>query len=78
MQTIRLRIGKLFPWDDPEEAVVKVQPFDFREMGFYGIYGSHLWPPTEVIGKAIHHPDAELALMDMMDNPARFVRPEYI
>ena len=68
MQKIKLMRGKLFPWDDPEEAVVKVQPFDFREMGFYGIYGSHLWAPIEVPGRAIHHPDAELELMKIMNH----------
>lgn len=67
MQKIKLMRGKLFPWDDPEEAVVKVQPFSFREIGFYGIYGSHLWAPREVLGKAIHDPDAELILMNMMN-----------
>lgn len=76
MQKIKLMRGKLFPWDDPEETVVKVQPFAFCEMGFYGIYGSHLWAPVETVGKAIHHPDAELALMDMIGNPGRSVRPE--
>jgi hypothetical protein len=73
MQKIRLMRGKLFPWDDPEEAVVKVQPFVFREMGFYGIYGSHVWDHAKF--KAAHYPSSRLALMD---NPARFVRPEYI
>jgi hypothetical protein len=75
MQKINLPMTLPRPWEDPAENPRVVNQFLFQEMGFYGVFGM-----MRLVGavKAIHHPDAELALMNMMNKPADFVRSEDI
>ena len=70
MQKIMVQNALTFPWEDPLLYSTHPHHFRFQEMGFYAIYGSPVWRHTEILGRAIHHPDAALALMNMMNKPS--------
>ncbi len=64
MQKIKILQTLHRPWEDPKENPRIVNQFLYQEMGFYGIFGM-----MRLVGavKAIHHSDAELALMKAMN-----------
>lgn len=64
MQKINLPVTLPRPWEDPKENPRILNQFLYQEMGFYGVFGM-----MRLVGaiKAIHNPDDELTLMDMMN-----------
>ena len=63
MQKITLQKTMEYPWENPLLYSTQPHHFCFQEMGLYGIYGAPAW---RHIGQAIYHPDAALAIHELV------------